>query len=191
MAASTVTRPSLVQDALSLGRGLAVLRIFIGLIALLNGWAKVFGWHRVQVGPYTGNLLNRGDARGILEYEVFRNTSGGAEGTRLPLVRPISRFMLDHWDLVGWSLTLLEVGAGLLLVAGLATRGAAAAALSMHLFLAAVYFSNDRWMFEQPHEYVPLFILAIVPAGRVWGLDAWAAVRTGRTGTGLRTGWPF
>lgn len=27
-------------------------------------------------------------------------------------------------------------------------------------------------MFEQPHEYVPLIVLAIVPAGRVWGVDA-------------------
>ena len=27
-------------------------------------------------------------------------------------------------------------------------------------------------MFEQPHEYVPLIVLAIVPAGRMWGLDA-------------------
>jgi hypothetical protein len=27
-------------------------------------------------------------------------------------------------------------------------------------------------MFEQPHECVPLIVLAIVPAGRMWGLDA-------------------
>ena len=27
-------------------------------------------------------------------------------------------------------------------------------------------------MWEQPHEWVPLVILALVPAGRVWGLDA-------------------
>ncbi len=31
--------------------------------------------------------------------------------------------------------------------------------------------SLPRWMFEQPHEWVPLVILALVPAGRVWGLD--------------------
>jgi hypothetical protein len=57
--------------------------------------------------------------------------------------------------------------------------------------LALVYFSSDRWLFEQPHEYVPLVILALVPAGRVWGLDAWAARRTGRTGPGLKASWPF
>lgn len=37
--------------------------------------------------------------------------------------------------------------------------------------LALVYASSNRWMFGQPHEYVLLFILAIVPAGRYWGID--------------------
>jgi hypothetical protein len=40
-----------------------------------------------------------------------------------------------------------------------------------------VYFSSNRWMFEQPHEYVPLIILAIVPAGYFWGLDRLVAQR--------------
>jgi hypothetical protein len=38
-------------------------------------------------------------------------------------------------------------------------------------------------MFEQPHEWVPLLILALVPAGRTWGLDERFA-RRGR-------GFPF
>ena len=42
-------------------------------------------------------------------------------------------------------------------------------------------------MFEQPHEWVPLVILAIVPAGRVWGVDA-GFVHRGRPRYG---GWPF
>lgn len=99
--------------------------------------------------------------------------------------------MLDNWGLFGWSLTALEIGTGLLLVLGLGTRAAALVALSEHLFLALVYFSSDRWLFEQPHEYVPLVILALVPAGRVWGLDTWAVRRTGRTGPGLKASWPF
>ena len=32
-------------------------------------------------------------------------------------------------------------------------------------------------MFEQPHEYVPLIVLAIVTAGRVRGVDAWIVRR--------------
>lgn len=189
----TTTRPAppaVLPDARLLGRGLAVLRIFVGLIALLNGLAKVFGWHSINVGPYSANLLNRDDARGILEFEVFRNPNGGADGTRVWLIRDLAQWMLDNWGLVGWSLTVLEVGTGLLLVLGLLTRGAALAALSMHVFLALVYATSDRWLFEQPHEYVPLLILAVVPAGRVWGMDARAAVKLRRTGTGLREGWP-
>jgi hypothetical protein len=41
-------------------------------------------------------------------------------------------------------------------------------------------------MFEQPHEYVPLVILALVPAGRVWGLDARMRARRALDGR-----WPF
>lgn len=188
----TPVRPGpVIPDAHVLARGLAALRIFVGLIALLNGLAKVFGWRNISIGPYSANLINREDARNILEFEVFGNPNGGAEGTRVPLIRDLSQFMLDNWGFVGWSLTALEVGTGLLLVLGLATRGAALAALGMHAYLALVYATSNRWLFEQPHEYVPLVILALVPAGRVWGLDAWSARRTGHTGTGLRDGWPF
>lgn len=183
--------PGTLPDPVVLARGLAALRIFVGLIALANGLAKLFGWHSIRIGPYSANLLNREDARGILEFEVFRNPNGGAEGTRVPLIRDLSQFMLDNWTLVGWSLTALEIGTGLLLVLGLATRGAALAALSMHLYLALVYATSDRWMFEQPHEYVPLIVLALVPAGRVWGLDARVVALTGRAGRGLRGSWPF
>lgn len=178
-------------DARLLGRGLAVLRIFVGFILLLNGLAKLFGWHTVSLGPYTANLVNRDDARGILNFEVFANPNGGAEGTRVWLIRDIADLMLDHWGVVGWGLTFFEIGVGLLLVVGLASRGAAAAALGMHLFLALVYATSDRWMFEQPHEYIPALILAVVPSGRVWGLDARVAPRVGYGRVGLREGWPF
>ena len=67
---------------------------------------------------------------------------------------------------------LVELGAGGLLILGLATRLDALVDLGQQLFLALVYVSSNRWMFEQPHEYVPLIILSIVPAGRMWGLDA-------------------
>jgi len=186
-----VTAPPVSDDARLLGRALAGLRIFVGLIALLNGLAKLFGWHDIRIGPFVANLINRDDARFILDFEVNNNPAGGQPGTKLPLLPNIAEFMLDNWGLVGWSLTALEIGTGLLLVLGLGTRAAALAALGMHLFLALVYFSSDRWLFEQPHEYVPLVILALVPAGRVWGLDTWAARRTGRTGPGLKASWPF
>lgn len=62
-------------------------------------------------------------------------------------------------------------GIGALLLLGLVTRGASLVGLLFQLFLALVYLSSNRWMFEQPHEYVPLIILALVPSGYYWGLD--------------------
>ncbi|MGH9155619.1 MAG: hypothetical protein ACRD1K_07270, partial [Acidimicrobiales bacterium] len=70
-----------------------------------------------------------------------------------------------------------------LLILGLASRGAALLALGQHAFLALLYASSNRWLFEQPHEYVPLIILALVPAGRLRGLDGrlrWPPARAGR-----------
>ncbi|MGQ0465717.1 MAG: DoxX family membrane protein [Sporichthyaceae bacterium] len=178
-------------DARLLGRGFAVLRIYVGVVLLANGLAKLFDFKQISIGPYSSFLIDRDDARGILEFEVFGNPNGGAEGTRVWLLRDITEVMLENWTVVGWGLTFFEVGVGLLLVLGLVTRGAALASLGMHVFLALAYATSNRWMFEQPHEYVPALILALVPAGRVWGLDAKVAGRFGRSRAGLREGWPF
>lgn len=178
-------------DARLLGRGLAALRIYVGVVLLANGLSKLFDFKQISIGPYSSFLIDRQDARNILEFEVFRSPNGGTEGTRVWLLRDIAGFMLEHWTVVGWALTFFEIGVGLLLVLGLVARGAALAALGMHVFLALAYASSNRWMFEQPHEYVPALILALVPAGRVWGLDARAAARFGRGGPRLREGWPF
>lgn len=94
--------------------------------------------------------------------------------------------VLANWGFFQWVVVLVEVGAGLLLVLGLAARGAAMIDLGQQLFLALVYLSSNRWVFEQPHEYAPLIVLAIVPAGRMWGLDAWLLRNYPR----LRR-WPF
>lgn len=98
--------------------------------------------------------------------------------------------MLDNWGLFGWAITAMELAVGALLIVGLLTRLAALVSLGQALFLALVYASSDRWAFEQPHEYVPLIILALVPAGRVWGLDGRIPRRRG-TDPGELRGWPF
>ena len=177
-------------SARTLGKGLAVLRIFIGLILLSNGLAKLFSFSEITVGPYIANLIDRDASRFILQFEVFDNPAGGQPGTSVPGLRPIAEFMLDNWGLFGWALTAVEIGVGGLLILGLATRAAGLLALGQQLFLALVYASSNRWAFEQPHEYVPLIILAIVPAGRVWGLDGHVLRRRGTDPRELR-GWPF
>ena len=171
-------------DPVLLGRGLAVLRIFVGLIFFANGLSKVTGETQIEIGPYRGNLINRDGARNILDFEVNRRDE---RGTQVPgLKELVNDVILPNWDVFQWLVTAVEVGVGALLLVGLATRGAALVGLGFQLFLALVYFSSNRWAFGQPHEYVPLIILALVPAGRYWGLDGWLV----RDRPVLRR-WPF
>ena len=177
-------------DAVLFARGMAVIRIFFGIILLANGLAKIEpALGRIDIGPYHANLVTRNQARQIVNFEVNerRIREGAPQGTQVPGLRPlVNNVLLANWGFFQWLVVGVEVGAGLLLVLGLASRGAALVALGQQLFLALVYFSSNRWMFEQPHEYVPLIVLAIVPAGRMWGFDA----RVGRDNFSLRR-WPF
>jgi uncharacterized membrane protein YphA (DoxX/SURF4 family) len=165
-----------VIDPILFARGMAVVRIFFGIILLANGLAKLEpALGRIDIGPYHANLITREGARGILNFEINerRIREGAPQGTQVPGLKPfVNDVVLANWGFFQWLVVLVEVGAGLLLVLGLATRAGALIGLGQQLFLALVYFSSNRWMFEQPHEYVPLIILAIVPAGRMWGLDA-------------------
>jgi len=154
-----------------LARGLAALRVFVGLIFFANGFAKLAGVTTITLGPYQANLIDREATRFILRFEGLQNPANGGPGSEVPGVEPVVRFLLDNFGLFQWVITAAELVIGALLILGLASRGAALAGLGQQLFLALLYASSNRWLFEQPHEYVPLVILALVPAGRVWGLD--------------------
>jgi len=158
---------SLPVDATALARALAAIRILIGFTYLSNGLAKVFGFHEVAVGPYLANLINRADARFILDFEVNKNARH-----QLPLIGRITNdVILAHWGVFSWGITLVEVAAGILLVVGLVPRIGALLALGPASFLFFVYFANDRWLPEQFLGLVPLLVLAVVPSGYAWGLD--------------------
>jgi uncharacterized membrane protein YphA (DoxX/SURF4 family) len=177
--------PSIALDARALARALAGFRIFFGVILFSNGLAKLLSFTEVFVGPYKATLIDRPEARAILDFEINRR---GGDGTDLPLLKSIvNDVVLDQWDLFQWVTTALELGAGLALMLGIASRGAALLGLSQQLFLQLVYFSSARFMWEQPHEWVPLVILALVPSGRVWGYDH----RLVHRGLPRHGGWPF
>ena len=171
----------LLPSALSLARGLALLRGFMGLVILLDGLAKLFEFHAVTIGPYVGNLIDRSDTRFILNVEANKNARHALPGIR-PLVNDV---FLAHFGFFQWVFTAAELGIGLLLVLGLASRLGALLGLLQFGFLAALYFSNDRWLFEQPLDVVPLLLLVWLPSGRVWGLDGTRAVQDR-----LRGRWP-
>lgn len=154
-------------SARAVARGMAVIRILMGVTFLSNGLAKLFGIHTIHLGWYHANLIDRDDARFILDAEVNHNAR-----SRVWLVSRITNdLVLPHWDVFQWGLTVVEIAAGVLLVVGLWSRLGALIALVPAAFLFFVYFANDRWLPEQPLEVVPLIVLAIVPSGRVWGLD--------------------
>jgi uncharacterized membrane protein YphA (DoxX/SURF4 family) len=168
-----------IPDAAVLGRGMAALRIFIGVIFFANGLSKLFSFRNIEIGPYSTFLINREETRSILE--------GEAQRSDLPLIPSIiNDFILPNYGWLQWVFTFVELGVGALLIVGLISRGAALVGLAQQLFLAALYASSGRWMFEQPHEYVPLVILALVPAGYVWGLDARLRMRRA-----IDRRWPF
>jgi len=178
MATADIDRSPGLPDAHLLGRGLAMLRIFFGIIFFANGLAKLFAFRTVEIGPYRSFLINRAETRGILEGEAARND--------LPLIPGlVNDVLLPNFGWLQWVATFVELGVGALLILGLATRGAALVGLGQQLFLQLLYFSSGRWMFEQPHEWVPLVILLLVPAGRVWGLDRRFAARGGGRGRGF------
>ncbi len=165
MAAASAPAPATHEvDARLLGKGLAGLRIFVGLIFFANGLAKLFSFRNIEIGPYRSFLINREETRSILAGEAKRNDLG--------LVQTIvNDVLLPNYGWLQWAITFAELGIGALLILGLATRGAALLGLGQQLGLQVLYLSSGRWTFEQPHEWVPLLILALVPAGRVWGLD--------------------
>lgn len=145
--------------------------------------AKLAGIRTVTLGPFQANLIDRDATRFILRFEGLENPANGGPGTEVPGLKPLVRFLLEHYGVVQWVITGLEIALGALLIVGLASRGAAALALAQHGFLALLYASSNRWLFEQPHEYVPLLILVLIPAGRVWGLDGrvrWPRAVAGR-----------
>lgn len=166
-----------VIDPILFARGMATIRIFFGLIIFANGLTKLEpALSRIDLGPYHANLITRDGARSILNFEVNERQirKDAAKGTQVPGLKPlVNDVVLARWELFQWVVVAIEVGAGLLLMLGVASRGMAFIDLGQQLFLALVYVSSNRWLFEQPHEYVPLIVLAIVPAGRMWGLDAW------------------
>jgi uncharacterized membrane protein YphA (DoxX/SURF4 family) len=182
-ASRSESSPEPLVSRAALGRGLAVLRIFVGVIFFANGLAKLTGERQVAFGWYRGFLIVRNEARNILNFEV--NERGG--GTLMPYLKDVvNDFILPNWGVFQWVVTYTELGVGLLLILGFISRGAALVGLLFQLFLALVYLSSNRWMFEQPHEYVPLFILAVVPSGRYWGIDGLLL----RARPALRV-WPF
>ncbi len=178
MTGAAATEPAtLAASPHLLARGFAALRIFFGLIYLSNTLAKVFGFSVVEFGPFGFSLIDRPGARGILE--------GAAKDTWItPLGAMYEDLVLANWGFFQWFLTVAELGVAAGLLFGIASRAAALGGLLLITPVWVMLWDEQAYLWLYPVDLFPLLLLAIVPAGRVAGLDGRLAARfNGR--------WPF
>jgi uncharacterized membrane protein YphA (DoxX/SURF4 family) len=161
-----------------LGGGFAALRIFSGAIWLSNGLAKVFlnGNPNLHWGFLSFNLINQPTARGILD--------NASRDTFQPLRSLYQDFVLANWSFFAVFLTVAELVAGVSLLFGIAARLGATIGLLLIGPIWIMLLDNNHYLWEYPNELFPLLLLAIVPAGRVFGRDRTLAPH-------FNNRWPF
>jgi uncharacterized membrane protein YphA (DoxX/SURF4 family) len=179
MADLTDARRAATLPAMRIAKGLAAFRIFVGLLWLGNALAKVVNQSSYDLGVVPFSLISRTTARDLLE------TYTGPESNAIaPLKSIYTDLVLANWGFFQWLLTAAELAVGVSLVLGIASRLGPLLALALIFPLWIMVIDNNRYLFEYPLDIIPLAILAAVPAGRVWGLDARLAARFGDR-------WPF
>ena len=86
------TTDPVLPSATTLAKGLAVLRIFFGIVLFANGIAKLFEFRRIEVGPYIANLIDKGSARSILA----NGFDEGDQERSIPGLRPLDAGELSN-----------------------------------------------------------------------------------------------
>ncbi len=177
MAHSTAPTPRVRSTERLLGLGMAALRILFGLIYLTNAFAKLIDVADYRFGPIGFNLIARDATRGILE--------NAAQDT---WIAPVGAFyqavVLPNFGFFEPFLIVAEFAIGLGLLFGVASRAAALAGLALIGPIWLMLLDQGLYLWVYPVELAPLLILALVPSGRVLGLDARLAERFGGR-------WPF
>ena len=125
---------------------------------------------------------------GLLNLDTARFIANDASSKTI--IAPLGAFyqnvVLPNWGFFGVFLTIAELAAGLALLFGVVTRAAALGTLLLITPIWLLYLFSDltQYLWTYPVDLVPLALLAIVPAGRTWGLDGRLAARFGDR-------WPF
>lgn len=173
-------RPATIPAAhRSLARALAVLRVFFGAIWLSNGLAKLIDVGAYDLGAVTFGLL------WLPQAEFIAN-----DASRASFLTPLGAFyqsvVLPNFGVFGVFLTIVEIAAGLALLAGALTRAAALGTLLLigPIWVMYLFSPATQYLWTYPVDLLPLLLLAVVPSGRTWGLDGRLAARFGDR-------WPF
>lgn len=161
-----------------MARAFAGLRVFMGLVFVSNAIAKFTGVAVYDWGFIRFNLITSGAAQSI--------AAGGAKATYItPLAAFYEGVVLPGWGFFGPFLAVTELAIGLGLLFGVATRLAAVGGLALLTPIWLMILPTGGYLWEYPAEDImPLVLLAIVPAGRVAGLDRVLAPLLGHR-------WPF
>ncbi len=80
--------------------------------------------------------------------------------------------VLANWGVFGSLLTVTELTVGVLLIVGLFTPIAALIGAGFALHLNFAVWDRNVWAWEYAVEWLPLLGLALMRAGRFWGVDA-------------------
>lgn len=143
--------------------GLTIIRVGFGLVFLTNGVAKLPGqWDGIH--PFPGFLITRDGARGILAADTQTHPVAAYK-------RIIDDVVLPNWDFFASLLTVTELLVGVLLILGLFTPIAALIGAGFTLHLNFAVWDRNFWAWEYAVEWMPLIGLALMRAGRFWGMD--------------------
>jgi len=158
-------------------RAFTALRIFTGLVWLSNGLAKLIDKGGYDWGFISFNLLTRGSAQSIAN-----------DASKKTYIAPLGAFyqnlVLPNWGFFGALITVAELAIGLGLLLGVAARLAAVGGLLLIGPIWLMLLHTGLYLWQYPLDLFPLVLLAIVPAGRVGGLDRRLAPR-------FKHRWPF
>jgi len=160
-----------------MGMGFAALRIFFGLVWLSNGLAKAFNSQNFDLGFFSFTLISRDGAKGLAANAASKTQIG-------PLGTFFQDVVVGNWGFFGIFQTVVELAIGIGLLFGIATRLAAVGGLLLLTPIWVMLWHTNLYLWEYPLDLFPLLLLAIVPAGRVAGVDRQLSARFGGR-------WPF
>lgn len=177
---SSTTQPAHpdIVDPRRLAAGLAAFRVFFGLVWLSNGLTKLFfnKHSSFDWGFISFNLISRSTAQSILKDASAHSFQ--------PLRGIYQNFVLANWGFFQWFLTAAEITAGLLLLFGIASRLGALIGVALIGPIAVMLIHTNQYLWTYPLDIFPLLVLAVVPAGRAFGVDRSLAQR-------FHYRWPF
>lgn len=178
MSGTASSSPATAPSPRLMAGAFAALRIFTGLVWLSNALAKVWDTKDYDLGVFSFNLIARGTAKSIL--------ADASDKTGIaPLGNLYQDLVLANWGFFAVFLTVTELAIGLGLVLGVASRLAPIGGLALLTPIWVMLWDRGQYLWTYPAEDLfPLLLLAIVPSGRVLGVDRALVRRFGAR-------WPF